>query len=206
MKASIALGLMACAALIVTARPAVAATQTVAAGTIMQGALNQSLNSASAYVGQHFSAQLKPPYPNSDSTTWSGAKVSAHVTYVQKAGQGKKPGIGFVFDNITLRNGASRHLYADFVSVDRKQSSNLGYVAATTVGGMIAGNILGKWLGTNAGGSVGAVAGALYGLNHKTDFSLPSGAKVVFELTRPLTVNTIASTTRLAAAKPHRTR
>lgn len=181
-----------------TATATMAATQTIAAGTVMQGAMDQPLDSRTAQIGQHFTLHVQPPYPNYDGTTWSGSQVGAHVIYVQRAGQGRKPELGFVFDRITLRNGASAKLSADFVSVDRKQGTNIGFVAATTLGGMVVGNILGKWLGTNAGGAVGAVGGALYGLNHKSNFSVPEGAKVVFELTRPLTVNSIASTGRVA--------
>jgi|SRR6516164_546925 hypothetical protein len=175
-----------------------AATETVAAGTVMQGSMDQALDSATAHVGQHFTLHVRPPYPNYDDTTWSGSEVGAHVIYVQRAGQGRKPELGFIFDRVTLRNGASAKLSADFVSVDRTQGSDLAFTAATTVGGMVVGNIIGKWLGTNAGGAIGAVGGALYGINHKSNFTVPEGAKVVFELTRPLTVNTIASTGHVA--------
>jgi hypothetical protein len=156
--------------------------------------MDQALGSSTAYVGQHFTLHVKPPYPNYDDTTWSGSRVGAHVIYVRPSGQGRKPELGFVFDKITLRDGASAKLSADFVSVDRQQRSNLAFAAATTLGGMVVGNILGKWFKTNAGGAVGAVGGALYGINHKSNFTVPEGAMVVFELTRPLTVNTIAST------------
>ncbi|MBV8596231.1 MAG: hypothetical protein JOZ50_08255 [Candidatus Eremiobacteraeota bacterium] len=188
----------ACVASIGLATAARAGTETVAAGTVMQGSMDQVLDSATANVGQHFTLHVRPPYPNYDDTTWSGSEVGAHVIYVQRAGQGRKPELGFVFDKVTLRNGASAKLSADFVSVERKQGSDLAFTAATTVGGMVVGNILGKWLGTNAGGAVGAIGGALYGINHKSNFTVPEGAKVVFELTRPLTINTIASTGHVA--------
>ena len=194
-----ALAVAAC--VVITGTAALPATQTVASGTEMQGTMDQSLDSGTAHVGQHFTLHVRAPYPNYDDTTWSGSQVGAHVIYVQPAGQGRKPELGFVFDKITLRNGASAKLSADFVSVDRKQGSNLAFTAATTLGGMVVGNILGKWLGTNAGGAVGAVGGALYGINHKSNFNVPEGAKVVFELTRPLTVNSIASNGHIAVAQ-----
>ncbi|MDQ6766200.1 MAG: hypothetical protein M3Z41_00075 [Candidatus Eremiobacteraeota bacterium] len=185
----VACSLLACA---VAPLAAYAGTTTVAVGTTMQGVMDQSLDSGTAQIGQRFSMQLVAPYPNYDAGTWAGSKANAHVVYIQRAGQGRKPELSFVFDHITLRNGASAKLHADLVSVERKQGSSVGYTVLAAAGGMVIGNIIGKWLGTNAGGAVGAVAGALYGINKKTNFTVPSGSKVVFELSQPLTVNTLA--------------
>jgi hypothetical protein len=167
---------------------AVGATTTAPAGAHFHALMNQMLDSGTAQVGQHFTMQLVAPYPNDDVSTWAGSTLTAHIVHVQHASQGRKAELGFVFDKITLRNGAAAHISANLVSVEEKHGSNLGHAALTTLGGMVVGNILGKWLGTNAGGAVGAVGGALYGINQKTNFTIAAGSKVDLTLTLPLTV------------------
>ena len=165
-----------------------ASTVTVGSGTAFHALMNQSLDSGTVAVGQQFTMQIVAPYPNGDSQTWSGANAVTHVVHAQHASQGRKAEVGFVFDRITLRNGASAQIHADLASMEQKKSSNLGHAALTTLGGMVAGNILGKWLGTNAGGAVGAVGGALYGINKKENFKVAAGSKAEFKLTESLTV------------------
>lgn len=165
-----------------------AVTTTATTGTQLHALMNQTLDSGTAFVNEEFALQLVAPYPNGDDSTWSGSTVHAHVVKVQHASQGRKAELEFLFDKITLRNGASASLQATLVSVQEKHGSNVGHAALTTVGGMVVGNVLGKWMGTNAGGAIGATAGALYGINKKTNFSIAAGSAVVFQLSRPLTV------------------
>jgi hypothetical protein len=164
------------------------ATTTAAAGTKLNAMMNQTLDSGTAYVGEDFTMQLVAPYPNGDAGTWSGSTVHAHVVNVQHASQGRKAVLEFLFDKITLRDGASAAMHATLVSVDEKHGSNVGHTALTALGGMVVGNVLGKWMGTNAGGAVGLTAGALYGVNKKTNFSIGAGSTVVFQLSQSLTV------------------
>jgi hypothetical protein len=167
---------------------ALGATTTAATGAHFHALMNQTLDSGAAQVDQHITMQVVAPYPNGDVSTWAGSYLTAHIVHVQHASQGRKAELGFVFDKITLRDGASAHISANLVAMEKKQGSNLGHAALTTLGGMVVGNILGKWLGTNAGGAAGAVGGALYGINQKTNFTIAAGSKVDVTLTQPLTV------------------
>jgi len=166
----------------------VLATTTAPAGAKFYALMNQTLDSGTAQVGQHFTMQVIAPYPNGDASTWAGSTIVGHLVHVQHASQGRKAEIGFAFDKITLRNGASAMLSAKLVSVEEKHSTNVGHIAFNTAAGMVVGNILGKWLGTNAGGAIGAVGGALYGINMKTNFSVAAGSRIDLKLAQPLTV------------------
>ncbi|MDQ6766201.1 MAG: hypothetical protein M3Z41_00080 [Candidatus Eremiobacteraeota bacterium] len=179
---------LALAAVLAVGQSALGATATVASRTVIHSLMNQTIDSGTATVGQKLSMQVVAPYPNSDSATWAGATVNAHVVHVQHASQGRKAELGLVFDRVVLRNGASAALHANLISLEQKRGSNLGHAALTTLGGMVVGNIIGKWIGTNAGGAMGAVGGALYGLNKKENFSVAAGSKVALQLTEPLTV------------------
>lgn len=168
--------------------PAIAlAAITVSSGTQVHAMMTQSIGSGDASVGQHFTLDVTNPYPNHD-PAFAGAKLTAHVVKVQKAGQGVKPELAFVVDKVALHNGASSHISAKLISVDQRQKDNTGRVALTALGGMVAGNIIGKWLGTNIGGAIGLSAGVLYGLNSKTDVTVPSGSEVVLQLEHPVTL------------------
>jgi hypothetical protein len=188
MKTRVLLTLLALVACLSAPCAAMVATTTAAAGSQLHALMNQTLDSGTAYVGEEFSLQLVAPYPNGNDNTWSGSTVHAHVVNVQHASQGRKAVLEFLFDRITLRDGASAAMKATLVSVQEKHGSNVGHAALTAVGGMVVGNVLGKWMGTNAGGAVGLTAGALYGVNKKTNFSIAAGSAVVFQLSQSLTV------------------
>jgi hypothetical protein len=176
--------------------PAAALAQTV---TLQQGQniniqMQDTIDSGSAYAGQHFTARVVAPYPNDD-PTFANAIVNGTVIKVVAAGQGRNPELHFSWDSITLQNGANYPLNAQMTTGGpQKQNRNAGHVALTTMGGMIAGNILGKTiLHTNAGGAVGAVGGFLVGYNKKSNVTLKQGSNVQLTLTRPLMVRRQAS-------------
>ncbi|HXW51578.1 MAG TPA: hypothetical protein VEJ41_06265 [Candidatus Acidoferrales bacterium] len=175
-------------ALVALLSPALARTTTVASGTTIYGTSNSTISSKGAYEGQVFSFTVRSPFPNGDAG-FAGAKLWARVVTARKAGQGTKPQLSFILEKITMSNGSSSPIYANLLSVQENQKSNVGTVAIGAVAGMVAGNILGKWLGTNIGGAVGLTAGTLYALNSKTDVSIPEGGEAKFQLTRTLTVS-----------------
>jgi len=154
---------------------------TLATGTMVSATMNQTLDSGSAQVGQHFTMTVVAPYPRSDGA-FAGASLSGHVTNVIPAGQGKNPELAFAIDRIALQNGASGHPILMVQSQETQQHNNTGNVAVTALAGMLVGNWIGKAVfNSNAGGAVGAVAGALYASNKRTNVSLRQGSQVVFE-------------------------
>lgn len=176
--------------------PALASAQTV---TLPQGqAINvqmqDTVDSGSAYAGEHFTARVVAPYPNDD-PTFANAIVHGTVVKVIPAGQGRNPELHFSWDAVTLQSGASYPLNAVMTTGGPKsQNRNGGHVALTTIGGMIAGNILGKTIfHTNAGGAVGAATGFLVGYNKKANVVMKQGTNFQLTLTRPLMVRRQAS-------------
>lgn len=176
--------------------PAIASAQTV---TLAQGQginvqMQDTVDSGSAYAGEHFTARVVAPYPNDD-TTFANAIVHGTVVKVVPAGQGRNPELHFSWDAVTLQNGTSYPLNAVMTNGGPKsQNRNGGHVALTTIGGMIAGNILGKTIfHTNAGGAVGAATGFLVGYNKKANVVMKQGTDFQLTLTRPLMVRRQAS-------------
>ncbi len=171
--------------------PAVALSQTV---TLQQGqALNlqmqDTVDSGSAYAGQHFTARVVPPYPNDDST-FANAIVNGTVVKVVQAGQGRTPELHFAWDSVTLQNGASYPINAVMTQgKPQQQTRNGGHVALTTIGGMLLGNAIGKTIfHTNIGGAAGAAGGFLIGYNKKSNITMKQGSTFQLTLTRPLMV------------------
>jgi hypothetical protein len=176
--------------------PAVASAQTV---TLSQGQeinvqMQDTIDSGSAYAGEHFTARVVSPYPNDD-PTFADAIVHGTVVKVIPAGQGRNPELHFSWDSVTLQNGTSYPINAVMTTGGpQSQNRNGGHVALTTIGGMIAGNILGKTIfHTNAGGALGAAAGFLVGYNKKANISMKQGTNFKLTLTRPLMVRRQAS-------------
>lgn len=171
--------------------PAAALAQTV---TLQQGQtlnlqMQDTIDSGSAYAGEHFTARVVAPYPNDDST-FANAVVNGTVVKAVQAGQGRNPELHFSWDSITLQNGTSYPISATMTNgAPQQQNRNGGHVALTTIGGMIAGNILGKTIfHSNAGGLLGAAGGFLVGYNKKSNVSMKQGQKFALTLTRPLMV------------------
>ena len=176
--------------------PAIASAQTV---TLPQGQavnvqMQDTVDSGSAYAGEHFTARVVAPYPNDD-TTFANAIGHGTVVKVVPAGQGRNPELHFSWDAVTLQNGTSYPLNAVMTNGGpQSQNRNGGHVALTTIGGMIAGNILGKTIfHTNAGGAVGAATGFLVGYNKKANVVMKQGTNFQLTLTRPLMVRRQAS-------------
>lgn len=154
---------------------------TLSTGTMVNATMNQTIDSGSAHVGQHFTMTLVAPYPRGDQT-FAGGSLTGHVTNVVPAGQGSNPQLAFAIDRISLQNGAQGHPVLMVQSQETQRHDNTGNVAVTALAGMLVGNWVGKAVfNTNAGGAVGAIAGALYASNKRTNVSLRQGSEVVFE-------------------------
>ena len=168
---------------------ALAQTVTLQQGQEMNVQMQDTIDSGTAYAGQHFTARVVAPYPNDDAT-FSNAIVNGTVIKVVPAGQGRNPELHFAWDSITLQNGASYPINAEMTTGGpTQQNRNGGHVALTTIGGMIAGNILGKTIfHTNAGGALGAAGGFLVGYNKKSNITFKQGSNFKLTLTRPLMV------------------
>jgi len=193
--------LAAIAMLTVFAAPTIAFAQsmvTLAKGDNVNLAMQSTLNTGTAYVGERFTARVVPPYPEGD-TDLENAVASGEVVKVTPAGQGRNPELLVNFSTITLANGSSYPINAEVTGAGTtQQSKSGGHTVLTTIGGLIAGNVIGKVIfhaATGIGGLIGAAGGFLIGQNKKANLTLNPGANIQLTLTRPLLV-------RRQAAKP----
>jgi hypothetical protein len=162
--------------------------------TLYQGAqlncrLRSVLDTGNAHVGDRFVMDVVPPFPSGD-PAFQGAIVAGEVTSVTRAGQGTKPALGVQFDYLRLADGSTVDISANMTQDQRKQEQGSGlHAALTTLGGMLLGNAIGKTIfHTSGGGAVGAVGGFLYGVNAKTNFTLPEGSPVQITLNQTVTI------------------
>jgi hypothetical protein len=164
-------------------------TLTLYQGAQINGRLRTELNSGSAHVGDRFIMDVVPPYP-SGNPAFQGAIIAGEITSVTRAGQGTKPALGVQFDYLRLADGSTVDISASMTQDQRKQEQGNGaHTLLTTVGGMLLGNAIGKTIfHTGGGGAVGAAGGLLYGLNQKTNFSLPVGSNVQITLNQTVTI------------------
>jgi hypothetical protein len=190
---SIRTRILALAALVAFAGTSIVAsaqeTLTLYQGAQINGRLRTAVNTANAHVGDRFVMDVVPPYP-SGNPAFQGAIIAGEVTSVTRAGQGTKPSLGVQFDYMQLADGSTVDISATMTSDQRAQEQKSGLkTALTTIGGMLLGNAIGKTIfHTGGGGVVGAAGGLLYGVNQKTNFTLPSGSNVQITLNQTVTI------------------
>jgi hypothetical protein len=164
-------------------------TLTLYQGAQINGRMRSAVNTSTAHVGDRFVMDVVPPYP-SGNPAFQGAIIAGEVTSVTRAGQGSKPSLGMQFDYLQLADGSTVDIAATMTSDQRAQEQKSGLkVALTTLGGMLLGNAIGKTIfHTGGGGVVGAAGGLVYGMNQKTNFSLPQGSPVQITLDQTVTI------------------
>jgi hypothetical protein len=149
---------------------------TVPADTVLRVRLNEELNSATARVGDRFSANVvEPVYAGGGvEVVPVGSKVWGRVTLVNRA-QRRSPGnITVAFNSIELPSGASytingslTTLQADNVNADNegtvKGTSNQKRDAVFIGGGAATGAIIGAIAGGGKGAAIGGILGGALG-------------------------------------------
>ena len=168
-----------------------AATMTIPAGTEFNATLDNSINTATANVGDGFTAHVQPPYPYGNAV-FTNAVINGEIVNVQRAGQGKKPALEVRFTTIHFYDGSSAPIDGYLVaSQQRTQQKSGARVVATTLAGMLVGNALGKVLfgsSSRMGGWVGAAGGFLVGQNYQANLEIPQNAQMTVRLRRSMAV------------------
>ncbi len=186
-------GMTACALLVALAANTLLASAqeqlTLYQGAQLDARMRTPIDTGKAHVGNRFVMDVVPPYP-SGNPAFQGAIIAGEVTSVTSAGQGRKPSLGLQFDYLRLADGSTVDISATMTQDQRKQQSKNGLkVALATLGGMFLGNAIGKTLfGISGVGALGAAGGFLYGLNGKSNFTLPQGSDVQITLNQTVTI------------------
>lgn len=169
--------------------PAQDNTLTLYQGAQVNARLRNAIDTGAAHVGDRFVMDVVPPFP-SGNPAFQGAIIAGEVTSVTHASQGRKPSIGLQFDYLRLADGSTVPISASMTQNQQKQQqANGAKVALSTIGGMLLGNAIGKTVfHTSGGGIVGAAGGLLYGINGKTNFTIPQGSDVQLTLNQTVTI------------------
>ncbi|HEY4441465.1 MAG TPA: hypothetical protein VGN14_13485 [Candidatus Elarobacter sp.] len=157
--------------------------------TVIQGSLEQTINSKTAQVGDPFVLDVTGPYPNDDQR-YAGAKVYGHVASVTHAGGMKKGAVQLAFDRLTLADGTTASLQGQVLSLDA-QGNRANTTSKAIIGGAVGqvlGNFIGKHIGTDIGGAVGMIGGAIVGAATGQNVQVPQGSTVALKTTAPSTV------------------
>ena len=183
---------LACAALLsLLPLAASAATTTIPVGTQINATLDTPINSGTANVGDSFTAHVQSPYPYGD-PSFTNAVITGEIVQVQRAGQGRKPGVALQFTTIQLYDGSTAPIDGYLVtSQQRSQQKSGARVVATTIGGMLVGNALGKLIfgsSSRMGGWVGGLGGFLVGQNYQANIEIPQGSQMLIALRRQLVI------------------
>ncbi|HEY5258412.1 MAG TPA: hypothetical protein VIJ12_08540 [Candidatus Baltobacteraceae bacterium] len=161
----------------------------IPSGTQVTAVMDTTLDSGTANPGDPISMHVVAPYPNNDDR-FAGATLSGHVIAVTRASRGTVPKLQLGIDTMTLQNGTTIDINAQVTGQQTNTQQKSGAkVAIATLGGMLLGNLVGKTIfHTGGGGLLGAAGGFLYGLNDKTNITLPAGNQVTLTTTRDVVV------------------
>ena len=159
------------------------------AQTVINGSLEQSIDSRSANVADRFILDLQAPFP-ADDERYAGAKVYGHVATVTHASASRKGAVTLAFDRLVLADGTAASISGDVLSFDAQ--GNKANKTAKTIGGAVVGQILGnyigKHIGSNIGGAVGAIGGGILAANSGQNVTIAQGSKVELKTTSNATV------------------
>ncbi|MHB1192983.1 MAG: glycine zipper domain-containing protein [Longimicrobiales bacterium] len=171
---------------------------TLAAGTLIEAAIIETISSRHAHAGDAFSARVAEDVRSAGD--WvaipAGATVHGTITEVSAADNTRSTGtLTLAVSSITVAGS----LYDMDASIDALETVNEGRGletadAARVAGGAAAGAILGRVIGGNAkgtiiGGVVGGAAGAAVSLAMKDmDIVLPAGSRLTLTLRQPLSL------------------
>ncbi len=197
MKIGTRLGLLAGIVAFAAATLAAPAEQSITLynGTVLNARLNQTLESASAHVGDQFTMTVVPPYPSGD-PNFQGATIGGEVTRVVPAGQGRNPEIVIQPRYLQLYGGSTVTIYGSVTSIAANKSTGqtAGKAALGALAGMLVGNAIGKTIfHANGFGAIGLVGGAMLGANSKSNFTISPGAQATVQLSQTVTVRRQAS-------------
>jgi hypothetical protein len=164
----------------------------IAAGTVLDVTLDQSVSSKTNNGGDHFNASLAAPVTAGENVVLPvGTKVDGAVTLAHSAGRFKgNAALGLALDSITV-NGKNYPIQA--TSVEQSGKGRGKRTAVGAGGGAVLGALVGGLAGGGKGAAIGAAAGAGAGTagaayTGKRDVEFPAETRLSFKLTQPVTI------------------
>jgi hypothetical protein len=179
-------------------------------GTPLKVKLQTTISTFSSKVGDPFQGKITEPVVIGGKTMIpAGATVEGRVTKLNEPRRIKgKPTIGILPEHIVFPDGQRFMLNAVLVDTnihgtdvnEEGQFKGSGHdrrdqieVAGGTGAGMLMGGLIGGGPGLLIGGAVGAGATTTHWLVQRHSAILPSGTELMLELSRPMTMSTMAA-------------
>lgn len=183
---------------------------TVPEGTALKVKLGSTISTFSSKVGDPFQGKITEAVVVDGKTVIPlGATVEGRVTKVDEPRRIKgKPTIGLFPEQLILADGQRIMLNAVLVDTDIRgtdvneegQFKGAGHdrrdqieVGGGAGAGMLVGGLIGGGPGVLVGGAIGAGAATTHWLVQRRSAVLPSGTQLVLELSRPMTMSTMAA-------------
>ncbi|MGZ3499065.1 MAG: hypothetical protein ACXWNK_14635 [Vulcanimicrobiaceae bacterium] len=178
--------------------PLAATAASFAKGTVVKTELAQPVATATLKPGDSIELRVVQPYPDND-PNWEGARIAMHVTDVTQGTPGTRARVGFLFDRITLRTGASKPFAAFVISsaVVRRGGSSSSQSSAGMAQAQPPSSITGRsqtstvfWQHKVGSGSsnTAPTGGYAYARQPGVEVTLPEGSVVTLELASPLDI------------------
>jgi len=179
-------------------------------GTALKVKLETTISTFSSKVGDPFRGKItEPVVVNGKTVIPVGATVEGRVTKINEPRRIKgKPTIGLFPEHLLMSDGQRLMLNAVLVDTDIRgtdvneegQFKGAGHdrrdqieVSGGTGAGMLLGGLIGGGPGLLMGGAIGASAATSHWLVQRRSAVLPSGTHLVLELSRPMTMSTMAA-------------
>jgi hypothetical protein len=183
---------------------------TVPEGTALKVKLGTTISTFSSKVGDPFQGKITEPVVVDGKTVIPvGATVEGRITKLAEPRRIKgKPTITLFPEHLVMADGQRIMLNAVLVDTgirgtdvnEEGQFKGAGHdrrdqieVGAGTAGGMLIGGLIGGGPGVLIGGAIGAGAATTHWLVRRRSAVLPSGTQLMLELSRPMTMSTMAA-------------
>ncbi|MBD2211188.1 hypothetical protein H6G27_15010 [Nostoc linckia FACHB-104] len=156
----------------------------VPAGTSLDTVLQKELSTGKNSENEPFTLKVKNSVKGVKPDL-KNAEIQGHIENVVKAAKGKKATLRLVFDEITLKNGATYPIDAALVNtqVETKTKGKFIQNAGIILSGTVAGHFIGKKTNVKHGGLAGAAAATAYVLSSPGgEVVLKRGTKVKLKL------------------------
>ena len=113
-------------------QPACAMNVNLPAGYVLNGTMQQDIDTKTAQDGQRFTI-----------ITPAGSVINGHLSQVERANVGRKAHVTLNLDTIRFTDGTSTGLSADVIALEQHKTTNAAQAIGTVLGAMIVGNIIG---------------------------------------------------------------
>ncbi|MEH2010690.1 hypothetical protein [Nostoc sp.] len=160
----------------------------VPTGTSLDTVLQENISTGKNQNNDNFILQIKNSLKGGNQVLKDG-QIQGHLEDVVKAAKGKKASLHLVFDDISLKNGASYPIDATLTNtlLETKTKGKFIQNAGIVLGGTVAGHFLGNQAKFKHGGLAGGTAAAAFVLSSPGgEVALKKGTNIKLKLNSPI--------------------